>query len=207
MAEGWISVHRKICDNWVWQDKPFSKGQAWIDLLLLAYHEDVEKLYRGQVRTYHRGEVHVSIAFLAERWGWDWRKVKRYIMALEKTNMVTSNSTPDGTTLTIVKYDDFQGHGRANGRGDGRADGRTDGRADGIQSINNNSNNDNNVYARPRRMSYSEKLQESDRKWREHIVKQAKEDIAEWHKENPGEPLPPEMVELCEQYSIDYSEI
>lgn len=157
MAEGWISVHRKIFDNWVWEDKPFSKGQAWIDLLLLAYHEDVEKLYRGQVRTYHRGEVHVSISFLADRWGWDWRKVKRYIMALEKTNMVISNSTPDGTTLTIVKYDDFQSHGRANGRGDGRTDGRTDSRTDGIQSINtNNSNNVNNT----RTKSEMEKISE-----------------------------------------------
>lgn len=36
--EGWISIHRKIKDNWIWNDKPFSKGQAWIDILLRVNH-------------------------------------------------------------------------------------------------------------------------------------------------------------------------
>ena len=38
MAYGWISIHRKIQDNLIWNDKPFNRGAAWIDLLLLANH-------------------------------------------------------------------------------------------------------------------------------------------------------------------------
>ena len=33
-ASGWIKVSRAIQEHWVWDEKPFSKGQAWIDLLL-----------------------------------------------------------------------------------------------------------------------------------------------------------------------------
>ena len=36
---GWISIHRKILNNILWQDKPFSKGQAWVDLLLITNHK------------------------------------------------------------------------------------------------------------------------------------------------------------------------
>ena len=37
--QGYIKIHRKIQECWLWQDK-FSKGQAWIDLLLRANHKD-----------------------------------------------------------------------------------------------------------------------------------------------------------------------
>lgn len=37
---GWIKIHRDILYHEIWSDKPFSKGQAWIDLILLANHSD-----------------------------------------------------------------------------------------------------------------------------------------------------------------------
>ena len=35
---GWIKTYRSILKHWIWEEKPFSKGQAWIDMLLLASH-------------------------------------------------------------------------------------------------------------------------------------------------------------------------
>ena len=41
MAEAnFFLVNRSILNHWVWDDKPFSKGQAWIDLIALANHTD-----------------------------------------------------------------------------------------------------------------------------------------------------------------------
>jgi hypothetical protein len=41
MAEGFIKLHRSIKDCWLWKDdEPFSKRDAWIDLLLLANYTD-----------------------------------------------------------------------------------------------------------------------------------------------------------------------
>lgn len=37
---GWIKIHRDILYHEIWSDKPFSKGQAWIDLILMANHSD-----------------------------------------------------------------------------------------------------------------------------------------------------------------------
>lgn len=39
---GYILLHRDIMDNWVWQDEVFTKGQAWVDLLMLVNHNDNE---------------------------------------------------------------------------------------------------------------------------------------------------------------------
>lgn len=45
---GWICLHRKIQESWLWELKPFSKGQAWIDLLINANFEDKKALIAGQ---------------------------------------------------------------------------------------------------------------------------------------------------------------
>ena len=36
---GWIRLSRNLLDCWLWQEKPFSKAQAWVDILLLANYE------------------------------------------------------------------------------------------------------------------------------------------------------------------------
>lgn len=100
MAKGWIKLHRQIADNELWNDKPFAKGQAWIDLLLMANHED-----NGQ---YKAGCVYTSYEILAKRWGWSRNKVRRFLGTLTNLQMTTVNGTPNGTVLTLVKYEDFQ---------------------------------------------------------------------------------------------------
>ena len=62
MAGGWIKLHRSIQDNELWLSEPFTKAQAWIDLLLLADSENNGK--------YKRGNVYRGKKWLAERWGW-----------------------------------------------------------------------------------------------------------------------------------------
>jgi hypothetical protein len=47
MKRGWICLHRQIQDHWLWEDRPFSRGQAWIDLLMLANHEDKKMIFDG----------------------------------------------------------------------------------------------------------------------------------------------------------------
>ena len=70
MADGWIKVWRKLADSQMWLEKPFSKGQAWIDLLLLATSTDHVSKYKGRSKSYKAGTVHFSLCFLTERWGW-----------------------------------------------------------------------------------------------------------------------------------------
>lgn len=105
---GWIKIHRQICENWVWDDKPFSKGQAWIDLLLLANHQRAKIPYKGEIMVADRGAVCRSVLWLAERWGWGREKTRRFLSQLEADGMLKVNATTHQTTITIVNYGFYQ---------------------------------------------------------------------------------------------------
>ena len=130
MSQGYIRLHRKIQDCWVWDDRPYSKGQAWIDLLLLANYKDRKEPYGNEIRNFQRGTVNLSQMQLANRWGWDRRTVKRFLMLLESDNMITQESTTHGTTITLVNYDKFNDYGTTNITSDGTTEGTTEGTTD-----------------------------------------------------------------------------
>ena len=134
---GYVAIFRQIFDHWVWQEKPFSKGQAWIDLLLLANHSDHKKPKGDKIITYRRGDVNRSVLFLADRWGWDRKTVKRFLRVLEADNMITVKGTTQGTTITIVNYDFWQKSGSTQGTAYGTAYGATVGTTHGTQTIMN----------------------------------------------------------------------
>lgn len=130
-SNGYIKIDRKILDSAIWQEKPFDRARAWIDLLLLASWKDHEEIYRGKAIFRKRGEVSCSIGWLAERWGWSANKVRRYIRTLNRLGMCTQNGTPNGTTLTIENYALYQDGRRTNGRGNGTTDGTPNESTDG----------------------------------------------------------------------------
>lgn len=73
--ESWIKVFRNIEKSWLWEERPFSRGQAWIDLLLLAKFRDGSFINRrGNLVDAKKGHVYRSISSLADRWGWSRKK-------------------------------------------------------------------------------------------------------------------------------------
>ena len=106
--KGWIKLNRQIMDHWVYQDKPFNRSMAWIDLLLLADLKTHKWLWRGRLTEFKRGDVNLSMTELGRRWGWSRKKVKGFMDDLERDNMVTVKGTTHRTTVTLIKYDDFQ---------------------------------------------------------------------------------------------------
>ena len=109
MSQGWIKLHRKIreCES-IWNDKPFSRGQAWIDLLLIANHEDKEIMFDGSMYMVKRGQKLTSIRKLSEQWGWSRTKTTKFLNELEKAQMLEVKSDTKKTVLTIVNYDIYQ---------------------------------------------------------------------------------------------------
>lgn len=81
--KGWISVHRCITDNWIWQEKPFDKARAWIDLLLMANHTSKKIILGNQVIDVNPGEIITSELKLMERWGWGKSKLRAFLNILE----------------------------------------------------------------------------------------------------------------------------
>ena len=101
---GWISIHRKLQNHWVWEEKPFSKGQAWIDLLMLANHEDSKFLLGNQLVEAKRGEVITSELKLMARWGWSNTKVRSFLSLLEKDSMIIKKTDSKKSAITLTNY-------------------------------------------------------------------------------------------------------
>ena len=108
MQQGWLKIHRKILDNFLWEEKPFSRGQAWIDLLLMANHEDKKVMFGGKIVEIKRGQKITSIRNLCERWGWSNSKVKYFFQQLKCEKMLDYKSDTKKTVYIIVNYNDYQ---------------------------------------------------------------------------------------------------
>ena len=106
--QGWIKIHRDLLDNELWSDKPFTKGQAWVDLLLLANHRDKNVLLGNCTELVERGSFITSELKLMERWGWGRKKVKLFLNFLESQKMIERNANNKITAITIVNYGFYQ---------------------------------------------------------------------------------------------------
>lgn len=108
---GWIKLDRRLQDHWLWFCKPFSKGQAWIDLILLANWEDQERLIGGKVVQVERGCFTTTCGDLSERWGWSKKTVSRFLDLLESETMIRTSRGRFGAVISIENYGEFQDSG------------------------------------------------------------------------------------------------
>lgn len=144
MAQGWISLYRDIQDNWIWLAEPFSKGQAWVDLLLLANHQDGTIIFSGELIKVKRGEFITSILKLSDRWRWSRGKASTFLNQLQSDGMLVQNRTAHYTTLTIANYEKYQSVGttKVTAEEQPKSNGKTT--KEQRKDINNNDNNANN---------------------------------------------------------------
>lgn len=138
MAEGWISLHRKILDSDLWKCEPFSRGQAWVDLLLLANHEDSFFFKRGVKIDVKRGQLARSEVELADRWKWSRTKVRKFLNDIEKEQQIEQQKTNITQLVTIKNYDYYQKKEQQDGQ-------QKDSRKTAEKQQKDTYNNDNNV--------------------------------------------------------------
>jgi len=106
-AEGWVSIHRQLWENeYLWDDKPFARGQAWIDLVMLVNHHDNYVI--SHERMVLRGQRILSIRKLADRWGWSRHKVSDFLNSLQSAGMAKIERATQYVLVTIVNYDLYQ---------------------------------------------------------------------------------------------------
>lgn len=140
MKRGWIKLYRKLSDNKLWTSEPFTRGQAWADLLLLANHKEDFFYVRGNRVVVERGQVGWSQLGLSKRWSWSRGKVKRFLNELEIDQQIVQQNNFVSSVITIINYEEYQGDGQQTVQ-------QTDSErtADGQQTdINKKIKNDNN---------------------------------------------------------------
>lgn len=146
MAYGWISIHRKIQQSDIWLDKePFDKRSAWIDLIMMANHEDKQILFNGKFIEVKRGEKITSLKQLSDRWRWSRSKVKRFLNLLESGSMIELKTKQRYTSYKVVNYNVYQNEdiSKRNEVETNLKQSRDEGEAKA--NTNNNINNYNNV--------------------------------------------------------------
>ena len=107
-SKGWVTLHRSIQDHWLWDDKPFSKGQAWLDLVMMASHKDNKFVLGNELIQVSRGQFITSELKLMERWGWGKSKTRAFLQLLQDDGMIVKKSDRKKTTVNIVNYSDYQ---------------------------------------------------------------------------------------------------
>lgn len=104
MSEGLISLYRKINESWLWDEKPFDKRSAWIDLVIMSSEESSYKDLNGRIIYAKEGQVVTSSRRLSERWGWKKDSVIRFMSDLEAFGMIEKDSDKNRTIITILDY-------------------------------------------------------------------------------------------------------
>lgn len=106
---GYIKLYRGLAENSLWLSEPFTKGQAWADLLMLTnYKPSYLKFRNGEMAQINRGECGYSMESLAKRWKWSRGKVKRYFDLLESEKMIQQKIGSKSTIIKVLKFDKYQ---------------------------------------------------------------------------------------------------
>jgi len=106
--KGWILIHRKIKDNWIWDDPVYLK--AWLTILLEVNHEYKKVNYQGEFIACKRGQSVLSLQGWANAFGKKWtiQKVRTFFKLLQKDLMIETKGLRKTTRLTVCNYDTYQ---------------------------------------------------------------------------------------------------
>lgn len=139
MAAGWVKIHRKIMESNGYFSEPFCRNMAWVDLIILANHDDNFFRARGIRIDVKRGQVGYGLEELSKRWKWSRGKAERFLRELENTNTVVRQKSNITTLITIVNYDEYQSGDKANSKADDKASSK----ANGQQTVKQTDTNKN----------------------------------------------------------------
>ncbi len=109
MTDGYIKLHRKIEDDELWLTEPFTKSQAWIDIILNANRLPGKVMIRDMAIDLDTGQLAWSQLTMCKRWKWSRGKVKRYLNLLQKIERILVQQIGQHSTLlTICNYKKYQ---------------------------------------------------------------------------------------------------
>ena len=137
MNDGWISIYRKIQEDPMYFAEPFTRMQAFLDLVLIANHERTTFFKRGIKITVERGQTVRSEDELALRWKWSRGKVRRFLVELENDTKIVQQKTRLCSCISIVNYEKYQFNDTT--------DSTTNDTTDSTTDSTTKNNNDNNI--------------------------------------------------------------
>lgn len=108
--EYYIPISRRIFEHPFWcEDRVFSRFEAWLDIVQSARFEDTKQLIGNRFIEVKRGQMLVSLRFLADRWQWSTKKVNSFLDLLIQDKMIIKETPKETgqTVVTICNYDKY----------------------------------------------------------------------------------------------------
>ena len=106
---GWIKLHRKLKDHWLFTEKrKKTKLEAWLVILLECNHSNAKVLVNGSLISCSKGQSVKSVGTWAKQFKWSNSATRNFFKLLEKDNMITLEGLPKTTRLTVCNYDSYQ---------------------------------------------------------------------------------------------------
>ncbi len=112
MEKGFIKVSRSFLAGCLWSEsRVFSNAEAWLDLVAMARYDVVpaQVIFCDARFRVCRGELAVTIRYLADRWHWSRMRVQRFIACLRDNGSIKIGTIPKGQVLRIVDYNEYCG--------------------------------------------------------------------------------------------------
>jgi hypothetical protein len=101
--QGWIKLHRKLKDHWIW--KSDNRLKWWIDILLSVNHSEKKVLLKNTLVTCKRGQTVKSLGTWAKDWNVTKKTVSDFFKLLESDGMIETENIKITTRLTVLNYD------------------------------------------------------------------------------------------------------
>ena len=101
-------MYRSSLNDPLYLKEPFTKWQAWCDLILLAYFAPTDFFVRGIRVKAKRGCVYKGVLELAERWKWSRGKVERFLSYLVSDKRVSIQKNNVISCVSILNYEKYQ---------------------------------------------------------------------------------------------------
>jgi len=118
--QGWIKLHRRIIDHWIWQDPEYLR--MWIYLLLDVNHEERKIVWNKEVVVVKRGEKITSLRKLSMEFNCSREKVRHFLKLLIKDEMCNTDYNTNYTHIKICNYDSYQVQQHTDNTADGHRD-------------------------------------------------------------------------------------
>jgi len=95
-------------DNGLWKEKPFTKAQAWLDILINTSYADSCFWSRGVKIEAKKGQCAMSQLTMAKRWGWSRKKVQTFLNYLKSSQQIEHQTNNVTCLITIINWDKYQ---------------------------------------------------------------------------------------------------
>ena len=147
----YVNIFRSLCNDSIWTAEKFTRGQAWVDMILRANSKEGHIRKRGIRIDLERGQLGYSLKELSRLWDWSEGKIRRFVKELEEDGKIKVDRTNVSCTITIVNYHFYQSKDWMIKRTDGLSrDNST-----GVQTAHRQyPNNNNNSYNNEKKKKY-----------------------------------------------------